>query len=136
MCINADAAVIVIKKQYQISSVWRFVPCARFYFQRSRGLDDVDRLRRVSANAQDACFRLWVARNSIYKIMASASRPSGASPTSVMPLHVQLRRRHSYVAYDRARIARIQAEERELVAVKREKLIGNGVAVLHRHGVT
>ena len=68
-----------------------------------------------AANAQDACFRLWVARNAIFKDNGFSFKTERAisyfgnggcmyNYEGDMPMS----------RYDRARIARIQAEEREL----------------------
>jgi hypothetical protein len=69
-----------------------------------------------AANAQEgACFRLWVARNSIYKANGFCFKTDRA-----ISYFGNAGCRYNYEGdvpmsrYDRARIARIQAEERDL----------------------
>lgn len=68
-----------------------------------------------AANAQDGCFGLWVARNAIYKNYGYCFKTERAisyfgndgcmyNYEGAIPMS----------RYDRARIARIQAEEREM----------------------
>jgi len=68
-----------------------------------------------SANAQDACFRLWVARNSIYKDNGFCFKTErGISYFGNAGCMYNYEGDIPMSPYDRARIARIQAEEREL----------------------